>query len=246
MPGRETVSWHAIPCAEVIARLESSASGLSGGTARERLARLGPNALPSAPPRSAASILIDQFRSMMVLLLIAAAGIALATGDVIDAIAIAGVLVINASIGFVTELRARRAMHALLQLEVPRATVLREGEHLDIDARDLVPGDVIELEAGQGVPADARLLSTTELSATEAPLTGESLPVSKRADAVLAPETSLSERETMVYQATAIATGRGRGALAKRSVLSQRRCQTAPSDSAKSFPTLVFSVTGER
>ena len=206
----DIVPWHATPTAEVLAKLESRADGIVAGEARARLARHGRNALPSAPPRSAASILIDQFRSVMVLLLIVAVAVALATGDVIDAIAIAAVLVINSSIGFVTELRARRAMHALLQLEVPRATVLRDGERCDVDARELVPGDVIELEAGQGVPADARLLSTTELSATEAALTGESLPVPKRAEVVLSADTSLSERNTMVYKATAIATGRGR------------------------------------
>ena len=207
----DVVPWHATPPAEVLAQLESRAEGLTAAEARALLARLGPNALPSAPPRSAVSILIDQFKSVMVLLLIVAAAVALATGDVIDAIAIAVVLVINSSIGFVTELRARRAMHALLQLEVPRATVVRDGGLRDIDARELVPGDIIELEAGRGVPADVRLLSATELSATEAALTGESLPVPKRADVVLAADTSVSERETMVYKATGIATGRGRG-----------------------------------
>ncbi len=206
----DVVPWHATPPAEVLAALESSADGLDANEAQARLSRHGHNVLPSSPPRSATSILIDQFRSVMVLLLIVAAAVALATGDVIDAIAIAGVLVINAAIGFITEFRARRAMHALLQLEVPRATVLRDRQRCDIDARELVPGDVIDLEAGQGVPADARLLSTTELSATEAALTGESLPVPKRAEAVLLADASLSERDTMVYKATAIATGRGR------------------------------------
>ena len=167
-PVADVVPWHATSTADVLTTLESRAEGLTTGEALSRLARLGPNALPSVPPRSAVRILIDQFRSVMVLLLIVAATIALATGDLIDAIAIAAVLVINASIGFVTEWRARQAMHALLQLEVPRATVLRDGGLRDLDARELIPGDVIELEAGQGVPADARLLSATELSATEA------------------------------------------------------------------------------
>ena len=210
---RPDPTWHAVPVNEVLAGLDSHPEGLTTGDAQARLARVGPNALPSTPPRSAIRILVDQLKSVMVLLLVAAAGISLATGDVIDAIAIAAVLVINASIGFVTELRARRAMDALLALEVPRATVVRDGAPRDVDARELVPGDVIELEAGQGVPADARLIATTELSATEATLTGEAVPVRKHADAALAADTTLAERRTMVYKATAIATGRGRAVI---------------------------------
>jgi len=206
----DVVPWHVTSTADVLAALESRTEGLTTSEASSRLARFGPNALPSVPPRSAVRILSDQFRSVMVLLLIVAATIALVIGDLMDAIAIAAVLVINASIGFVTEWRARQAMHALLQLEVPRATVLRDGGLRDLDARELIPGDVIELEAGQRVPADARLLSATELATIEAALTGESLAVPKRPDVVLAVNTSLSERETMVYKATEIVTGRGR------------------------------------
>ena len=206
-------TWHAVPVDEVLAGLDSRTDGLTTSEAEARLARLGPNALPSTPPRSAIRILADQAKSVMVLLLVIAAAISLATGDVVDAIAIAAVLVINASIGFVTELRARRAMAALLALEVPRATVVRDGVAREIDARELVPGDVVELEAGQGVPADARLISTTELSASEATLTGEAAPVDKDAEAALAADTTLAERATMVYKATAIATGRGRAVI---------------------------------
>ena len=101
----------------------------------------------------------------------------LALGDRLEAAAIGVVLVINTVIGFTTELRARRAMEALLELEVPRATVVRDGQLRVIDAHTLVPGDVIEIGAGQAVPADARLVSTTDLRLTEAALTGESLPI---------------------------------------------------------------------
>ena len=154
--------------------------------------------------------MLDQLRSVIVVLLLVAAGISLAAGDVVDAAAIAAVLAINASIGFVTELRARRAMHALLRLEVLRATVVRDAARVEIDARELVPGDVIDLEAGQGVPADARLLAATELSTIEAALTGESTPVEKRADAVVDRDAPIAERESMVYKATTIATGHAR------------------------------------
>ena len=171
---------------------------------------MGPNALAAVKARSAWAILAAQLRSVVVLLLVVAAGAALVARDLPDAAAILGVLVINVSIGFITELRARRAMDALMRLDVPRATVIRDGTATDIDARDLVPGDVIELEAGQSVPADARLLNAVELRTNEAALTGESLPVTKHANRILAPDTPLPERINIVHKATAILTGHGR------------------------------------
>ncbi|HEY8368116.1 MAG TPA: HAD-IC family P-type ATPase, partial [Thermodesulfobacteriota bacterium] len=130
-------------------------------------------------------------------------------GDPLDAAAIGAVLVINTTIGFVTELRARRAMQALLELEVARATVLRDGRTVEIDAREVVPGDVIILEAGQSVPADGRLLSTAELRVNEAALTGESLPVQKSTDPLPA-DTPLPDRSNMVFKSTTIAAGSAR------------------------------------
>lgn len=206
--------WHALPLDEVLEQLVTKSTGLSEQAAEERRAEYGYNELPSAPPRSAIRILIDQLRSVIVLLLIAAAVVALATGNIIDAAAIGVVLLINATIGFITEFRARRAMHALLRLDVPRATVVRNDAREDIDARLLVPGDVIELEAGQGVPADSRLISATEVTTNEAALTGESMPVTKQADAAVAADTPLAERTVMVYKSTAVATGHARAVVA--------------------------------
>src|SRR5690606_32615634 len=132
--------------------------GLSDDEAAARLDRFGPNRLRAPEQVSAWSILVDQFRSVVMLLLLAAAGVALLLGDPLDAAAICGVLVINASVGFFTELRARGAVAALLRLEVPHATVVRSGEAQEVEAHVLVPGDVILIEAGGAVPADARLL----------------------------------------------------------------------------------------
>jgi Ca2+-transporting ATPase len=199
--------WHTLDAKAVLAQLQSTRDGLTAEEVRKRLERYGPNRLEVTPPASAWSILVAQFRSVVVLLLVVAAGLALALGDPPDAIAIAAVLLINAALGFITELRARRAMDALRGLEVPHATVVREGKTFEISARELVPGDVISLESGQSVPADARLIDATEVRVTEAPLTGESLPVEKRADVVLNDDTVLAERVNMVYQATALVSG---------------------------------------
>jgi len=174
------------------------------------MARHGPNVFRAAPPVSPWVVLAAQLRSMIVLLLATAAAIALLSGDALDAAAIGAVLVLNVAIGFVTELRAHRAMESLLALEVTRAQVVRQGKTRAIDAPGLVPGDVIEIEAGEMVPADARLLAATELRMVEASLTGEPAPVEKTADARLAKDVPLSDRITMVYKATMVAGGRGR------------------------------------
>jgi len=149
-------------------------------------------------------------RSVVVVLLGAAGLVALAMGDRIEAAAIGVVLLLNTLIGFVTELRARRAMDALLQFEVPSASVVRAGRAHVVRSPALVPGDVIELVAGQAVPADARLIESAELRTTEAALTGESLPISKHAHRSLPVATLLAERTNMVYLGTAVAAGSAR------------------------------------
>ena len=203
----EQVAWHSLSSAEVVARLQTNTAGLHPRDAAERLQRYGPNSFRLAPPPSVWKILVAQFRSIVVILLIVAATVAWLLGDVLEAAAIGGVLVINTLLGFATELRARRAMEALRRLEVPRATVVREGRRTEIAARDLVPGDVIEVGGGQSVPADARILTAIHVRTTEAALTGESLPVDKRGDVVLAADTVLAERANMLYQSTSLVSG---------------------------------------
>jgi Ca2+-transporting ATPase len=204
----EGAALHAIGGTEVLRLLGSSLAGLSTDAAQARLARCGPNAIASTPPTSAWKILVAQLRSVVVLLLVVAAVVSLAVGDVLDAAAVGGVLLINTALGFVIELRARRAMEALLDLEVARATVLRDGGALEIDADELVPGDVITLEAGGRVPADARLLQAADLRVDEAALTGESLPVVKHPAAVAA-DTALADRTGMLYLGTTVVAGAG-------------------------------------
>ena len=206
--GRQT--WHAAPASDALAAVKATTDGLTAADAAARLATVGPNEPPSAPPTSAWRVLVAQFQSVVVLLLVAACVVAALTSEIADAIAVGAVLVLNVALGFAVEIRANRAVEALGRLQPRRATVVRDRLPIEIDARDLVPGDVILLEEGQAVPADARLLEATELRVVEAALTGESLPVAKDDSLVLDPDATLSERRNMVYTGTTIAVGTGR------------------------------------
>lgn len=207
--GEPPRSAHAESAEAVLESLGSTPDGLSRAEARARLERYGPNRLQAARATPTWKIFVAQLRSVVVLLLVVAAVVAFLLGDPLEAAAIGVVLLINTLLGFFTELRARRAMEALLELEAPHATVVREGTALEIEAHEVVPGDVILLEAGQAVPADARLIETHELRTSEAPLTGESLPVFKYVDPVDA-DAPIADRTPMVYQGTSVVAGSGR------------------------------------
>jgi len=200
--------WHALPADEVLSRFESSPAGLAEAEAARRLDRWGPNRLEVAPPVPAWRILAAQGRSLVVLLLLAAGLLALALGDTVEAASILLVLALNVGLGFSTELGARRAMEGLERLQVPSATVRRDGRDRTVAAAELVPGDVIVLEAGARVAADARLLSVAELRLVEAPLTGEPFPVVKGVEPA-AENAPLPDRAPMVYASTLVADGRG-------------------------------------
>jgi Ca2+-transporting ATPase len=202
------VSWHSLTPEQTLSLLDARPAGLDTAEAERRLERFGPNRLERVEPVRAWRILIDQFASLVVLLLMAAALVALAFGDVLESVAIAGVLAINTTIGFTVELRARRAMDALLRFEVPSAKVLRDGRVQTLPADRLVPGDVIQLEEGDAVPADARLLQASGVQVVEAPLTGESMPVEKTPDPLPDPDTVLADRTPMLYTGTEIVSGR--------------------------------------
>ena len=205
-----SAAWYALDIDEVLARLQSSRSGISTGEARALLAQHGPNTLPTIPPVSSWVILIDQLKSVFAFLLAVAAILALLIGDPKDAIAVFVVMIANTIIGFMMELRARRAVEALRSLEARRVRVVRDGAELEIDARDLVPGDVVVLEAGWAVPADARLISSAELRVTEASLTGESVPVNKTEHGLVSRDAPIAERENMVFLGSAVVAGDGR------------------------------------
>jgi Ca2+-transporting ATPase len=207
--GAPAPAAHAASLDELLRRLASSREGLSDAEADRRLLELGPNRLEAARPVSWLKILTDQLRSVVVALLVAAAATSFALGERVEALAIFVVLLINTIIGFVTEWRARSAMAALLRLDVPQAFVIRGGHLRALDAHALVPGDVVEINAGQHVPADGRVIDATDLRTDEAPLTGESLPVAK-APVPVAADTPLADRTNMVYKGTVVVTGTAR------------------------------------
>jgi Ca2+-transporting ATPase len=180
--------------------------GLNTSEANERRKRFGANALQTIRPRSAWRILLQQFASLIIALLAIAAFIAWVTGDTVEALAIVFVLVINALVGFATEWRAERALDALRRQARASARVRRDGNEMKVDSADLVPGDVIILNAGDRVPADARLIKCGSLRADESALTGESTTVEKSPDAV-AVDAPLAERASMLYLGTTIAAG---------------------------------------
>lgn len=203
--------WHGTAPQQVLAQLRSRASGLSEAEARERLAEVGANALPQAPPPGIAAILWRQLRSPLIAILAVAAALSLAIGDGGDAGFIAAVLLINALVGGWQEWQAERQTRALQQLLSPRAVVQRDGVIAEIDAQAVVPGDVVWVESGQRVPADLRLLHTHNLEVDESLLTGESLTVLKDAHWLGAAATPLAERRNMLFTGSTVVRGRGRG-----------------------------------
>jgi Ca2+-transporting ATPase len=204
--------WHTQAAADVCARLEVDPdSGLSPAHAAERLQRDGPNALREKAARSPWRMLLDQFADFMILVLIAAAIISGAVGDLKDTVAIVVIVLLNAVIGFVQEFRAERAMAALRQMTAGSAHVVRGGDVCKIPTAEVVPGDVVLLEAGNIVPADVRLVEAVQLRVDESLLTGESVATDKSCAPLPHAELPLGDRRNLAYKGTIAAHGRGRG-----------------------------------
>ncbi|MBI4262803.1 MAG: HAD-IC family P-type ATPase [Acidobacteria bacterium] len=203
--------WHAGHADEVPARLATGPHGLTRAEAAARLARDGPNQLPEPPPTRAWAVLLHQFRSPLIYILLVAGLVTLALQELIDTGAIALVIALNAVIGYTQERRAEASVRALMRLMAPQARVIRDGREWEIASRDLVAGDVVLLESGARVPADLRLWSTTALRVDESLLTGESLPVAKTTRALDSADAPVADRTNMAYTGTVVASGRGRG-----------------------------------
>ncbi|MBX3573278.1 MAG: HAD-IC family P-type ATPase [Mesorhizobium sp.] len=203
-------AWHAAPHQAVIEAFGTDLDGLDPAEAASRLADYGPNELPAPPRVHPVLRFLRQFNNSLIYFLLAAGVAAAVLEHIVDAAVIVLVVVVNAVVGFVQEGRAERALDAIRDMIAPRATVLRGGVRHVVDARDIVPGDLVALEAGDKVPADLRIVHARRLLADEAILTGESVPAEKQEDPVAA-DAQLGDRFSMLYSGTLVATGQALG-----------------------------------
>jgi magnesium-transporting ATPase (P-type) len=203
-------AWHALSTDEILARLETNLDGLTEAESRRRLERDGPNLLPAAAGRTAWRRFAEQFNNVLIFVLMAAAVVTGLLAHWIDTGVIVGVVIVNAVIGFLQEGKAEKALEAVRGLLSPQAVVVHDGMRHTVPAADLVVGDVVVLTPGDRVPADLRLLQLRELRIDEALLTGESVPVAKRTDAVAA-TAAIGDRSGMAFSGTLVTSGQGVG-----------------------------------
>lgn len=204
--------WHHLPANEVMNLLESDPQkGVDIFAVKHRQEHFGPNVITAKRGKSALIRFLLQFHNPLIYILLAASAITLALNDHLDAGIIFGVVLLNAMIGYLQESKAEKAIAALAQMMVTEATVIRAGKTQRLSAAELVPGDVVLLQAGNKVPADLRLLHARDLQIAEAALTGESVPVQKDADARLSVDTLVADRKNMAYASTLVTYGQGKG-----------------------------------
>jgi Ca2+-transporting ATPase len=211
VPAKEQEAWHALRPEEVLQNLRVAENGLTTEEAAHRRETYGSNQLQEAPRPGFLHTLWEQLNNFVVILLIVASGISALLGDYVEAAAIMAIVILNAVLGIIQERRAEEALAALKKLAAPEAHVLRDGHRISVPARELVPGDIVFLEAGNYIPADTRLLEAVNLRVEEASLTGESLPVQKSAASVLDKNVPLGDRKNTAFMGTLVSYGRGHG-----------------------------------
>lgn len=207
---QQETAWHSIPADAVIREFVTTSEGLSSAEAAERLSAFGPNRLPEVRGRSVIMRFLTQLDNVLIYVLLGAAAVTASLGHWVDAGVILAVVIVNAVIGFIQEGKAESALAAIRHMLSLSATALRDGRRTKVDSAKLVPGDIVLLEAGDKVPADLRVLEAQGLSAQEAILTGESVPVEKSAEPVLA-KTILGDRQSMLWSGTLVTRGTARG-----------------------------------
>jgi P-type Ca2+ transporter type 2C len=205
-----TPVWHTLPIETIYSCLKSAPTGLASVEATRRLAEHGPNELQAAHRNSPWALLFEQFKNVLIVILLVATALSAFLGHGVEAIAIAVIVLFAVLLGFVQEYRADRAIEALRQMAAPTATTIRDGEEVELPARELVQGDVVLLRAGDKIPADVRLMEAVNLQIEEAALTGESVPVEKRVAPLNNYDLALGDRKNMAYTGTAATYGRGR------------------------------------
>lgn len=206
-----TAAWHALSTERLEQELQSDIdTGLTTSEAQHRLATVGPNELPEAAPPSPLKIFLNQFASLIVWVLIGAAAVSGLLQEWVDAAAILAIVILNAILGFVQEFRAERSLAALKHLSVATARVIRDATMQTIPASQVVPGDLILVEAGDRIPADSRLVIAMGLQTLEASLTGESIPVAKVAEPISQAEVPLGDQHNMLFMGTIVVSGKGR------------------------------------
>lgn len=204
------LEWHASQLPKALQALDAGMGGLSAVEAKTRLDSMGPNKLRPPKKRSALARFLAQLNNILIYVLICAAVAKVLLGHYVDASVIAGVVVINAFIGYIQEGKAENALEAIRNMLSLNATVMRDGSKIDVPAEELVPGDVVFLQPGDKVPADIRLIETKNLGIQEAVLTGESVPIEKSPKEVAA-ESSVGDRTCLAYSGTLVASGQGTG-----------------------------------
>ncbi|MEW6440188.1 MAG: cation-translocating P-type ATPase [bacterium] len=203
-------SWHSLAAADVIRELDTDPHlGLNGDQVRARLEQYGHNELRKEERSSALTLFLNQFKNILIIILMIAIGLSALIGEMMDSALIGVIVLFCAVLGFVQEFRAERALEALQKMLSPTITVLRGGKEEEVPSKNLVPGDVLLLEAGDKIPADARLVTTRSLHCDEAPLTGESVPVSKT-EAPLPEDARVPDRKNVVFAGTTVTYGRGK------------------------------------
>ncbi len=210
IPARKTPHWYALEVDEVFSKVESSIEGLSTEEAKRRMEQYGANRLRQVRRRSSWSLLLAQFRNVLIYVLLGAAVVTVLIGHFVDAAVIFGVVILNAVIGFFQEGKAEKALDAIRDLLTPQATVLRDGKQMTIGSEQLVPGDVVLIQSGDKVPADIRLFEAKNLQIDESSLTGESVPVEKSRPKVRK-NAPLGDRRSVAFSGSLVTTGQGRG-----------------------------------
>ena len=205
------MNWHSMSIEEVLTKTGSKPGGLDDAAVQQKTEQYGKNELVSKKKISPLVIFLKQFLDVMILVLAVAAVISVFIGEVSDTIVIVVIIVLNAVIGFVQEYRAEKAMEALKKMAEPSSLVTRNGKNIELPTIDLVPGDIVLLEAGNTVPSDIRLLENESIKTNEASLTGESNPVDKKTDAIEENDPPLGDRVNMLYKGTQVLHGHGKG-----------------------------------